>query len=399
MRRSFKWMVGILVLAMTSTLLIHIPNTTVYACKTVSECKDEISTAEQKRKQLESEIANSKAEVSSLQHEVENILKQIATYTTQIESAQNTIAMLAAQSKALVQSMEETEQMLKTRLVETQLSFESNQNLNFVADSSSITEMIERSQTIAALTESDQALVTKYDFQNKQVLQNKEETEKKKQELESYKAQQEKLQNEKQAKISEYRKQIATLEAEENQVAVSQDLSSSQLKEIEEALARVVVTPTAPGLSSNSGARPMEHGWVTANYGETQYHSIPHNGTDFAPLGNAAVYSMVDGVVVASLFNSARGYLVAIAFNDGSGYKTLMYQHLASSGVPIGTVVKKGQQVGVAGSTGQSTGVHLHAEVGDAKMVGGSPTWIDRGASAGPGLYATETYFGIPNTW
>lgn len=404
MRRQIKQYLGIVAFLLIGALCINTGSVAVQACSTVSECQNSINSAAEQRKKLESEIANSKQEVASLQSEVENILKQIATYTTQIDSASKTILVLDEQSKALEKSMKETEELLKRRLVEMQLSYESNQNLNFIADSSSITEMIERSQAVTALTESDQGLVTKYDAQNKQVLFNKAETEKQKKELEGYKEHQVALQAQKQIKINEYRSQIAELEAESSQAAVSQELSEAQLKEIEAALARVKTTPsvntTTPGVSANSGLRPMNHGWITAEYGETQYHTIPHNGTDFAPLnGDNAVYSMVDGVVVANLFNSARGYLIAIAFNDGSGYKTLMYQHLASAGVPIGTVVTKGQQVGIAGTTGSSSGVHLHAEVGDAKMVGGSPTWVDRGASAGPGLYATEVYFGIPSAW
>lgn len=404
MRKSLKSTLGIVAIVLISGLLTTQSNEmrsiSVLACTTVNECQSAISSAEQKRKELEAGIANSKNQVASLQGEVENILSQIATYNTQIESAANTIGLLEEQSRVLVKSMRETEEILKKRLVETQLSFETNQNLNFIADSSSITEMIERSQAVSSLTESDQALVVKYDFQNKQVLENKEKTEQQKKQLEVYKAQQEKLRSEKQVKIDEYRKQIASLESEESQVAVSQELSESQLKEIQNSLSRVKVTPTTPGLSATSGLRPLKSGYITSSYAAIDSaHTIRHNGTDYAPLGDTTVYSMVDGVVVANLYNSARGYLVAIAFNDGSGYKTLMYQHLASSGVSIGTVVSKGQAVGIAGSTGQSTGLHLHSEVGDAKMVGGSPTWVDRGASAGPGLYATETYFGIPSEW
>lgn len=395
MQKKLKWLSGILIFALASAVFSSVSPLSIQACSTVNECQNEINSASDKRKQLEQEIANSKSEVNSLQSEVENIVRQIATYTQQIDGATSKIEMLDAQSKALLKSMKETEEILKKRLVENQLAYESNQNLNFIADSSSITEMIERTQTVSALTESDQKLVVQYDFQNQQVLANKAETEQQKKQLEVYKAEQEKFQKEKQSKIDEYRQKIAALEAEENQVSVSQDLSESQLQEIQAAFSRGV--PTSP--SSNGGMRPLNHGWTTASYGERQYHTIPHNGTDFAPLGDATVYSMVDGVVVANLYNSARGYLIAIAFNDGTGYKTLMYQHLASAGISIGSVVKKGQAVGVAGSTGQSTGVHLHAEVGDAKMVGSSPTWIDRGASAGPGLYPTESYFGIPYSW
>lgn len=443
-----------------------------YACTTVESCQQEIKSATEERQKLQTQITDTKSQKDALVAEVQNLQTQVATYNAQIEASQQTITLLDSQSKQLETNMKITEGILSERLVTMQLMYETNQNINFIADSSSITDMIERAQAVNELTESDQQLVKTYDGQHKQVIENKQQTEKTKSELEGYKANQEKLIQENSVKIEQFKKQQESLEKEDKTTVEEQKLSESQLKEIEAALAKIPETKvetqpvvqaassgttptvaTATVQQTNQGQQaqtnqgqqtqtsqgqqtqtsqtptqvqptqptkpvpvqptkpvpqptpqqpvsrvyPLQHAVLTAAYAENQWHAIPHNGTDYGPRGDASVYSMVDGVVVANKYNSARGWLVAIAFRDGSGTKTLMYQHLAgASSAPIGATVAKGQRVGVAGNTGMSFGVHLHVEVGDA---GPGGKWVDRGASAGPGLYATERYFGLPSSW
>lgn len=395
--------------------LLFTNNLNVSACTTVASCQAEISAATNEREKLQSQINDTKSQADTLTAEVENLKVQVATYKAQIGAATQTIELLDEQSKQLQQSMKETEQIIRERLVNMQLMYETNKEVNFIAESNSVTEMIERSQAVSELTDNDQQLVSTYDAQYNQVIANKQKTEETKKELEGYKASQEKLIQENTVKIEEYKAAQAKLEQKENAVRDEQALSAAELQKIQDELKRIPPTPpvstssnsqvakpnsnqtTNTEVTANGGVYPLKHAIKTSSYGESEWHTIPHNGTDYGPRGDATLYSMVDGVVVANKYNSARGWLVAIAFNDGTGLKTLLYQHMAGApSVGIGQRVSKGQVVGVAGNTGNSFGVHLHVEVGDASSTG---NWVDRGASAGPGLYATETYFGLPYSW
>jgi len=88
---------------------------------------------------------------------------------------------------------------------------------------------------------------------------------------------------------------------------------------------------------------------------------IFHEGTDIsAPIGSD-VFTTSDGVV-ERVIKSKKGYGNRVVINHGFGYKTV-YAHLNSFNVEKGDVVKRGDVIGYIGSTGLSTGPHLHYEV------------------------------------
>ncbi len=86
-----------------------------------------------------------------------------------------------------------------------------------------------------------------------------------------------------------------------------------------------------------------------------------HPGLDFtAPVGTP-IYAAADGVVKDAGFNTG-GYGNRVVVNHGFGYETL-YAHMVRIKARVGTKVKRGEVVGYVGSTGKSTGPHLHYEV------------------------------------
>lgn len=85
-----------------------------------------------------------------------------------------------------------------------------------------------------------------------------------------------------------------------------------------------------------------------------------HAGLDLAAVANAKVYSTSDGVVTHAARRGAYGNMVEV--NHGYGIST-RYAHLSRIHVVQGQKVKKGQIVGAQGSTGRSTGPHVHYEV------------------------------------
>ncbi len=122
-----------------------------------------------------------------------------------------------------------------------------------------------------------------------------------------------------------------------------------------------------------------------------------HRGLDIATGGNDAVYSMLTGIVHSLGTSSSRGNWIIIKDNNPSsstyGYATL-YMHLRD--LPIvnqGDSVVAGQQVGVEGTTGQSTGIHLHVEMQDLNRF--NDVWT---ATYNQSDYLDPTQFmGIPN--
>jgi murein DD-endopeptidase MepM/ murein hydrolase activator NlpD len=110
--------------------------------------------------------------------------------------------------------------------------------------------------------------------------------------------------------------------------------------------------------------RPVTEGWLSSGFGKRadpftgkqEYH----DGVDFAGKEGADVMSVGDGVVTWSGKRSGYGNLVEI--NHGNGYVT-RYGHNKEQLVDVGDTVKKGQMIALMGSTGRSTGPHVHFEV------------------------------------
>lgn len=109
---------------------------------------------------------------------------------------------------------------------------------------------------------------------------------------------------------------------------------------------------------------PVEGGWVSSNFG-SRMHPISgrkqfHRGVDIPGKLGADVLAVADGVVIQSKNNATYGWLVEI--DHGDNYKTL-YSHNKKNLVKVGETVKKGQAIAKIGSTGLSTGPHVHFEV------------------------------------
>lgn len=110
--------------------------------------------------------------------------------------------------------------------------------------------------------------------------------------------------------------------------------------------------------------RPVDKGWISSTYGKridpmTGKRRM-HHGIDFAGVEGAPVHAVAAGVVIRSGKGNGYGNLVEIRHPDGY---TTVYAHNEKNLVKPGDLVAKGQVVAQLGSTGRSTGPHVHFEV------------------------------------
>lgn len=109
---------------------------------------------------------------------------------------------------------------------------------------------------------------------------------------------------------------------------------------------------------------PTKGGWVSSGFG---WRSDPfsgkrsyHEGVDIAAVMGSPIKAMGDGVVTYA--GKRIGYGALVEINHGNGYAT-RYAHILEALVKVGDRVKKGHPVALIGSSGRSTGPHLHFEV------------------------------------
>ena len=121
----------------------------------------------------------------------------------------------------------------------------------------------------------------------------------------------------------------------------------------------VIPKTSAGGVPSGTFAWPTVGGWVSVGF--RGYYG--HTGTDIQWPGcyGYPIYASAEGVVVvAKMYGGAYGNYVVI--DHGGGIQTL-YAHCSRLDVKVGDVVKQGQQIAAIGSTGRSTGPHVHFEI------------------------------------
>ncbi|HWW10834.1 MAG TPA: M23 family metallopeptidase [Candidatus Acidoferrales bacterium] len=134
------------------------------------------------------------------------------------------------------------------------------------------------------------------------------------------------------------------------------------------AAAGVVVMPTQP--AGGGFVRPVDGARITQGFGCTSFSFEPvdagcpgghwHSGIDLAAPTGTPVYATRSGV--AQVVRSASGYGLHVVIDHGGGLSSL-YGHLSSVAVLSGQYVDAGQVVGALGSSGNSTGPHLHFEI------------------------------------
>jgi murein DD-endopeptidase MepM/ murein hydrolase activator NlpD len=110
--------------------------------------------------------------------------------------------------------------------------------------------------------------------------------------------------------------------------------------------------------------RPVRKGWMSSRFGQRidpiTGKQAWHNGVDFAGKEGAEVNTVAAGVVVYASRRNGYGRMVEV--NHGGGFST-RYGHHKELLVKVGDIVKKNQTIGLMGSSGRSTGPHVHFEV------------------------------------
>ncbi|MEU5313338.1 M23 family metallopeptidase [Streptomyces sp. NPDC021562] len=111
----------------------------------------------------------------------------------------------------------------------------------------------------------------------------------------------------------------------------------------------------------NAFVAPISDSYVSTGYktGGSLWSSGSHTGIDFHAAAGTVVHAVGTGTVVSTGWGGAYGNQIVIKMADGM---YTQYGHLSSIGVSVGQQVTPGQQIGLSGSTGNTTGPHLHFE-------------------------------------
>ena len=144
-----------------------------------------------------------------------------------------------------------------------------------------------------------------------------------------------------------------------------QEAAEAQAEERNAALAELAANAQkhADEIAENAWVLPIQAGVyeLSAHFGESSsYWASTHTGLDFAAPSGTPVMSVAGGVVTSTGYDGSYGNKVVVTLDDGT---EIWFCHLTSFAASPGDAVGPGEVVGYVGSTGNSTGPHLHLEV------------------------------------
>lgn len=331
------------------------------------------------------------------QKEVEQLNSQITEYQGQISTLDaqisNTNEKIKEEEQKLQQSekdYQDQEELIKKRMVAIYMSGDTSY-LDVLLSSKSLTDFISSYYLVSEVTQMDAELLEKIQKQKEEIENSKKELEESKTSLTTAKAEKESVntqlktaKSEKNAKVSQLSAQEQQLqrqieELQKDNVAIDKTIQSMKAqieaarKAAEEAKKNQSTNTSKNNSSNNSSStsgkssagfiRPVNSSITTGMYYSSGSY---HGAVDFGASGisGSPVYAVADGIVVTTqaLTTSYGNYI--ILYHPSSNLYTL-YAHgqAGSISVSIGQTVKQGQQIMRVGSTGNSTGPHLHFEV------------------------------------
>ena len=332
--------------------------------------KDEISDTEEQLDGIQEELSGTMEEIDSLINQISEYESEIDDLDAQIEEITESIEEAEKQIEKSEKELEEKQDLLNKRLIAVYKSGDSSY-LDVLLGSENIVDFISNYYLVEELADYDTKLIESVEATKNEIEASKIALEENKEEVEDLKAKQvakknslDVLKKDKEAKAANLTEDEQQLKQQLEELAEENRSLDQEIRAAQQAIQDAKEDHINSGGSSSSGfIMPVNGYGITTGlyYSSGAYHGA----VDFSGSGisGTPVYAVADGyVVTAKALNYSYGNYVLIAHYNGL-YTLYAHGQMGSICVSEGQTVKQGQQIMRVGSTGNSTGPHLHFEV------------------------------------
>ena len=334
----------------------------------------------QQLKEAQSDKADAQAIKTQLEQQKSLLLSQIGTLTEQIGGLDNDIVNKQDEINQKQQEVDQKQAEYDQRWADFKDRMRAMQRLNdggsiaLLSSATNLYQLLTFANTLEQIVSKDEEICQQLEDEHTQLEQQRAELEQAKADLEAKKADYEAQKAALNSKTSELAENISqTDESISKAEAEEQALKEAQIeanKKVDEAAkeldAALNAANQAYGNASIQCSLDFGRPLATYKYVSCYFGGNGHRGTDYAAPGGTEIYAVSGGVVTAAAYHYSWGYYVQVYHgkdDNGNSYSTL-YAHMNSAPiVSVGDSVSKGQTLGYVGSTGNSTGNHLHLEM------------------------------------
>ena len=381
------------------TILIFMLQVNFSIAATTTELNNEKEQNQQEIEEKNQQKEEIQAKKSATVEEIEQITSQIQDYENQINELDTKIQDLSNQIQESEEKLNKAqedytkqEELLEARLV---ANYEAGETsfLDVLLSSDSITDLISNYYLVTEIATNDAELLDKIQKEKEEIEAMKTSLETSKKELDTSKAEKQSVSTQLQSSKAEKDQYVTKLTADEQAIQSQIDELNeanksidAEIKQKEAEMKRKLEeykkqqqqnnsssssgsnggTPTGGGAVSSSGfiyPVPSAYSRITTgiNYSSGQYHGAVDFGS--AGINGQPVYAVADGIVyTAKALTTSYGNYVIIMHDNGL-YTLYAHGQAGSIRVSEGQRVTQGQQIMNIGSTGNSSGPHLHFEV------------------------------------
>lgn len=382
--KKFISMLLSVAVAMTMTLSTVM---TPLAAASVSDLRQKLQEQQaalekvnQQLKETQSDKADAQALKTQLEQQKSLLLSQIGTLTEQIGGLDNDIVNKQDEINQKQQEVDQKQAEYDQRWADFKDRMRAMQRLNdggsiaLLSSATNLYQLLTFATTLEQIVSKDEEICQQLEDEHTQLEQQRAELEQAKADLEATKADYEAQKAALNSKTSELAENISqTDESISKAEAEEQALKEAQIeanKKVDEAAkeldAALNAANQAYGNASIQCSLDFGRPLATYKYVSCYFGGNGHRGTDYAAPGGTEIYAVSGGVVTAAAYHYSWGYYVQVYHgkdDNGNSYSTL-YAHMNSAPiVSVGQSVSKGQTLGYVGSTGNSTGNHLHLEM------------------------------------
>ncbi len=369
-------------------LSVHADNSDLRA--SIKAKQAEIEEAEKEKKQIQSNITNAKNIVSGLK----SAKKDLEAYVTELDANLTEVEEKIEDLKKMISEKEDEIEEATTDLEEAEetqrLQYENMKKrikflyekgdtfyLDLIFTASSYADMLNKADYAEKMSEYDAEKLEEYKETCEYIAACKADLESDKEVLDLAKAQVEEEQENLSTLIAAKTDEINATELDINNKeaaikqleadAAAQDAAIKQLEQIVAEEKRKLAEESGKVLTYDGGMFKWpapSYTRISDDYGNRIHPTLGvkqfHNGVDMAAPGGSPILAAYDGEVVASSYNATMGNYIMI--DHGDSLYTI-YMHASALYVSKGDYVSKGQKIGAVGTTGRSTGNHLHFSV------------------------------------
>lgn len=394
------WTIGLSVITMTATVTAG----TAYA-DTGSSLKQKVNNLEKKQEQNKNDLNKAKndlasnksqqqdinAQIASIQKEIKDASDKISAKEQKINATKDQIEALKHSIEKLQNTIKERDALLKERVRSMYINGGSVDYLQVLLGSKDFGDFVTRVLALNTIAEQDKRILNEQKADKDKLVSQQDEVQKNLSNLNKDLADLKSMQSalaDKKAKQTSLLAQLKDKEADLEDLVMSQQevaqniaaqkaaaqkayelYKEEEKRKAEEAQAAKSSQSAQPHQDSyhQSGSGILQwptSGPVTSGYGYRDFRGSEfHPGIDIAPSAGTPVVAAADGVVFRSYLSSSYGNCVMITHYINGQMYTTVYAHMQNRAVSDGQVVHGGQVIGHVGSTGDSTGPHLHFEV------------------------------------